>query len=449
MLGVSIQPLGVSMLTDKAAQATLPKDRPYKLSDSGGLYLFVTPKGGKSWRLKYRYYGKEKLLVLGRYPAMSLKQARAAREDAKRILASGQDPSLESKRARLAAQHKATETFEQWAREWYGKMQGNWKPVHANDVITSLERDIFPSLGSYPIEDIDRMLMKSVLQQVENRGAIETAARLRQRCEKIFEYAIASGSECGNPAHSVKAALKRVPKSKMRPAIVDLDALRIFVREIDQAACMPTTRLASRFLAITAQRPGMVRAMPWTELHGIDWSNPDAPSPDAVWKVPASRMKLELALGADSAWDHSVPLPQQAVDVLHAVRRLTGNGMMVFPSTWASHKPMSENTLTYLYNRLGYQGKHCAHGWRSSFSTIMNGRMERQAFGMERFNLDRLIIDLMLAHKPSGMSGDEFVYNRHAYMDRRRELATAWADMLLQGAAPAMELIEGRRRGVF
>lgn len=437
------------MLTDKAAQNAVPKDKAYKLSDSGGLYLFVTPNGGKIWRLKYRIAGKEKLLVLGKYPGTTLKMARAAREDAKRLIEAGRDPSLEAKRSKIATRQQNAETFEKWAMEWYENQKGTWRPVHAADVLNSLQRDIFPQIGRYPIVDIDEKLLLSVLRKVEERGAIETASRLRQRCERIFKYAVANGCKCGNPAFAVKEAMKPVPKSKLWPAITDLDGLHKLMRAVDTSQSMPTTRLASRFLALTAQRPGMVRGIAWDELHNIDWGNPDAPSPEACWIVPAKRMKIELEVTNDQSWDHQVPLVQHAVDVLHAVRKLTGNGKMVFPSTWSAMDPMSENTINNLYKRLNFQGKHCSHGWRSSFSTIMNGQTERQAFGMERFNLDRLIIDLMLAHKPVGMSAEEFTYNRHAYMPRRREIYEAWAEMLMAGAVPPMELLEGRRRAVL
>lgn len=433
------------MLTDKAAQAAAPRDKDYKLADAGGLYLFVTTKGAKVWRFKYRHGGKEKLLVLGKYPDVSLKAARGMRDDAKRSLADGKDPVLEAKRLKLVAGQKVHDTFEKHARAWHASNE-SWKPVHAADVIKSLERDVLPDLGLYPIEDIDPPLLLAVLKKVEDRGAIETAHRLRQRCEAIFSYARAHGTPCGNPAQNLGIAMKSVPKKKLWPAIVDIERLRRLTRDVDQTGCQPTTKLASRFLSIVAQRPGMVRRMPWAHLHHIDWSKPSEMSPEAAWRIPSEEMKLEFNLRGDEAYDHEVPLPQAAVDVLHAARRITGNGPLVFPSTWNPADPMSENTITYLYGRIGYKGQHVAHGWRSSFSTIMNGRIERMAMGMDRYNLDRLIIDLMLAHKPKGMSEEEFTYNRHAYMARRRELATEWAELILPLAMPPIELLEGPRR---
>lgn len=437
------------MLTDKELvaqiKATAGSGKDHKIRDGGGMYLFVTKNGATSWRLKYRVGGKEKLLVLGRYPEVSLKAARSLREDAKRALAAGKDPSLEAKRAKLVGAAKVHDTFEKHARAWH-ESNTRWKPVHAADVITSLERDIFPDLGSYPIQDIDEPLLLAVLRKVEARGAIETAHRLRQRCERIFKYAKAHGTPCGNAAFAVREAMKTVPKKKLWPAIVDVDRLRQLTRDVDLTGCQPTTKLGSRFLSLVAQRPGMVRRMHWAHVEGIDWAKPDEPSPKAMWKIPSEEMKLEFDMRGDDDWDHWVPLSQAAADVLHAARRMTGNGSLVFPSTWDPFKPMSENTITYLYGRIGYKGQHVAHGWRSSFSTIMNGRVERLALGQDRYSLDRLIIDLMLAHKPVGMSAEEFTYNRHAYMERRRELAEEWAELILPLALPPVDLLGGPRR---
>lgn len=440
---------GYRTMTDSVARSAAAESRDYKLKDSGGLYLFVTTKGVKSWRLKYRHGGKEKLLVLGRYPQVSLKDARAARERAKEVLAAGRDPSLEAKRAKLIGDARAVDTFEQHARAWFEASKARWKPVHADDVITSMERDLFPTLGAYPVTDIDEPLVLAALKKVEKRGSIETARRLRQRAERVFKYAKAHGAGCGNPAADVREAMAAVPKKRKWPAMTDPAALRQLIRDVDNAGAMPTTKLASRFIALTAQRPGMVHRLPWAELHGIDWGKPGEPSPAAMWRVPSERMKLEFDLRDDEAYDHQVPLAQTAVAVLHAARALTGRGTMVFPSAWDSGDPISENAVSYLYKRIGYKGRHVPHGWRSAFSTIMNARMERAHPGAQRLIIDRLIIDLMLAHKPTGMSAEEFTYNRGAYMERRRELAEEWAEIIMEGAMPASEVVLGKRRSTY
>ena len=185
------------------------------------------------------------------------------------------------------------------------------------------------------------------------------------------------------------------------------------------------TKLASRLLALTVVRPGIVRAAGWGEFEGIDWTDLDAESPDALWRIPANRMKLEQEDKADEAFEHLVPLVPAAVQVLHQVRQLTGRYRYLFPSVRSPRMPMSENTIGYMYARNGYSGRHVPHGWRSTFSTIMNERAIAQ-----RRPDDRAIIDAMLAHKPKGMSGSEMAYNRALHMERRRELAEEWAGLL-------------------
>jgi integrase len=190
----------------------------------------------------------------------------------------------------------------------------------------------------------------------------------------------------------------------------------------------------------------MVRHLEWDEIAGFDWGRPDSDSSEAMWVVPADKIKQELHLRSDEAFEHPVPLSTQAVETLRAVRYLTGRAPYVFPSARSGLVPISENAIGYLYNREGYKGRHVPHGWRSSFSTIMNEQAER-ALGQDlRLLADRMIIDLMLAHTPPGMSASELRYNRAAYIPRRRELAQAWADLILQNALPADEIVHSPRR---
>lgn len=434
------------MLTDKAIRAAKAAETDYKLSDSGGLYLFVTTKGHKSWRLKYRFDGKEKRLVFGAYPDISLVDARSLRDDARKLLREGRDPSVEARKRKLANVARHRHTFEKVARDWYAEQLARWKPVHASDVITSLERDLFPTLGALPITDIDKPILLAALKTVQSRGAFETTHRLLQRVGAIFNYAGGAGLVEGNPAVGMKASLTPVPAGKRWPALTDIEEIRTLIEAVDTAPASPVTRLASRFMALTVQRPGMIRSALWSEFEGIDWDDPEAAAPLAIWRVSAGRMKQVMELREDEAFEHVIPLAQQAVEVLHAVRRLTGRGPLTFPGHRSSREPLSENAVGYLYNRLGYKGRHVPHGWRSSFSTIMNSSVERAHPGSDRLIIDRLIIDLMLAHTPAGMSEAERLYNRAAYMERRRELAQEWADRAINGLAPAASLIEGPRR---
>ena len=413
------------MLTDMAVRQAKPKTKDYKLSDSEGLYLFVSKAGLRSWRLKYRFAGKERRLVLGRYPDMGLKEARDRKADARRLLSDGRDPGIEAAKAKVERAVAATNTFEALARGWYDLQKDRWTPIHSQDVIGSLEKEVFPWVGKLPISEIDEPMVLSVLRKIEKRGAIETAHRVRQRMSAVFVHAIAEGAGTRDPAAIVTKALKPVPRSKKRPAFLSLDDLKDMLHKTEADPASPLTKLASRFLALTAQRPGMIRALPWGEIEGVEWQS-DAPCPDALWRVPAHRMKLDKELKADEGFEHLVPLSPQAVDVLRAAWALTGRAPLVFPSNRNARRPMSENTLSYFYNRCGYQGRHVPHGWRASFSTIMNEWAERNGSPG-----DRHVIDLILAHVPEGVSGSEGAYNRAAFMDRRRELLDAWGVMLL------------------
>jgi integrase len=437
---------GYRMLTDKTVRAADVRGKAYKLTDSRGLHLHVSAKGHKSWRYKYRFDKKEQLLTLGAYPEVSLADAREKRDEAKRILREGRDPRHAARRGRLLGESSSAKSFEVVAREWHALQLPRWKPVHANDVITSLERDVFPHLGAMPMAEIDKPTLLSILRKIENRGAIETSRRIKQRVAAIYRYANAQGAKVENPAVDINDALKPLPPSKRYPALITVVAIRTLMGDIDRAGASPVNRLAARFLALTAQRPGMVRFIEWKDITGVDWGDVDSDISEALWTVPAEKIKQELHLRSDEAFTHSVPLSVQAVETLRGVRWLTGRSPLVFPGTRSGLAPISENAIGYLYNREGYKGRHVPHGWRSSFSTIMNEQAEREVGTDVRLLADRLIIDLMLAHTPKGMSATELRYNRAAYMARRRELAQRWADIIMEGAISAAEIVNSPRR---
>jgi len=412
------------MLSEVAVRQAKPKDKDYKLSDSEGLYLYVTKTGKRSWRLKYRFAGKERRLVFGAYPEVSLKEAREKKVEARKLLAEGRDPGIEAKKEAIGRSRAAANTFEVMARSWFALQEDRWTPVHANDVITSLEKEVFPWVGALPIAELDEPMVLTVLRKIEKRGAIETAHRVRQRMSAVFVHAIAEGNGTRDPAAVVGKALKPVPRSKKRPAILDVEGLQDMIRKTEVEPASPLTKLASRFAALTAQRLGAIRTVAWEELEEIDWES-EEPCPEALWRIPASHMKLTTNLKNDETFDHLVPLQPEAVAVLRAARRLMGRGPLVFPSIRNARVPMSENTLSYFYNRCGYQGRHVPHGWRASFSTIMNEWAERNGSPADRY-----VIDLMLAHIPQGVSGSEGAYNRAAFLERRREIADKWARMI-------------------
>lgn len=427
------------MLTDAQARKAAPKDKPYKMADAGGLYLYVAPTGLRSWRMKFRFQGVEKLLTFGPYPDVSLSEARQKRDDARRQLRDHVDPSGARAKSRAAKDAERLErarklSFEQVARTWHELQAPRWAPVHAADVITSLDRDVFPDLGGKALDEIDAPMVLATLRKVEGRGSIETARRLRQRISAVFCYAISEGIAANDPAAIVTKALKPLPKKGKQPALTKVDDLRGVLAAAEASGASPVTKLASRLLALTAVRPAVVRGVSWDEFENVDWSG-DLIGPSlAIWRIPAARMKLILDRKDEESFEHIVPLPWQAVELLREVRRLTGRGKLVFPGQRHAHRPLSENAIGYLYNRVGYHGRHVPHGWRAAFSTIMN----------ERHRPDRAIIDLMLAHVPTNKV--EAAYNRAQHMTRRRELAQEWANLLMEGLSPAAALLEGPRR---
>jgi integrase len=432
------------MLTDAQARKAKPADKPYKLADAGGLFLYVAPSGLRSWRMKFQLHKKEKLLTFGPYPEVSLSEARSRRDDARRDLREHKDPSGVRRRAQEAeAEAKRAKDaelpFERFARAWHEAQAPRWVPVHAVDVITSLERDVFPDLGGVSIRDIDARAVLATLRKVEARGSIETARRLRQRISAIFSFAIGEGVASHDPSASVAKALKPLPKKGKQPAIIDLPGVRRVLIDAEASGATPVTKFASRLLALTAVRPGVIRGAVWDEFEGIDWTGEAIGPRVPLWRIPAERMKLTLDRKEDVAFEHVVPLSWQAVDLLLELHRLTGRGKLAFPSQRHSHRPLSENAIGYLYNRVGYHGRHVPHGWRAAYSTIMNARAERAKRGT-----DKAIIELVLAHVPENKVAA--AYDRAAHMERRRELMQEWADLLMVGVRPAGALLADSRR---
>lgn len=430
---------GTALLNDAKIKAARPRETAYKLADSGQLYLHVTPAGGKHWRMNYMYGGKQKTLTFGPYPAVSLLDARKRRDGAKDLLRLGRDPAVE-KRVQARAQVAAAEnTFEAVARRWHGKKAPRWSAVHAADVLALLDRDIFPHIGDLPIVEIRAPKLLEVLTRVEERGAIETAHRLRQYCSAVFVFGIAAGTCEVDPAASLGKALTRKPPARPQASIVDrlkpedmLPAVRTMLADCEAMRTRAGTKLAMRLIALTAVRPNEVRMARWTEIEGINWATGDTVEP--LWRIPAARMKGDEERKAEATGDHLVPLAPAAVDVLLALHRLTGDLALMFPGERHLHRPMSENTLNQMLIRAGYGGRHVPHGWRAAFSTIMNERAK--AAGRDG---DRAVIDLMLAHVPKDKV--EGAYNRAAFMARRRELAEEWAELVLDGFEPAEVLL--------
>ena len=415
------------MLSDAKVRAAKPRPKSYKLTDGNRLYLLVTPGGGKLWRWNFKYDGKQKTMAFGAWPQVTLSDARAKRDEVAGHLAEGNDPTI-IKRIRIKANLEAgRQTFERVARAWHENARSQWAIVHSADILRSLERDVFPSIGDIPIAQLTPPLILSVLREIEARGAIETAKRIRQRISAVFIFGIGEGIAHADPAEKLGAVLKPLRKGR-QPAITDLVPLRKMILTAEEDFARPVTRLALRLLALTAVRPSELRGARWDEFEDLNGAEP-------LWRIPALRMKGDADRKDELNGDHLVPITSQVLAVLRALWPLTGGGPLAFPSNRHAHKPMSENAIGYLLNRAGYHGHHVPHGFRAAFSTIMNEWAERE--GKEH---DRKVIDLMLAHVPTARV--EVAYNRAAYMPRRRELATVWADMLSDGLPAPVSLVE-------
>lgn len=421
-------------LTVTAARNAKPGEKPYKLADEKGLYLFVTPAGGKSWRLKYRYGGKEKTQTFGMFPEVSLAEAREQRDAAKVHLRANRDPMIEADRQRRAAVTASGTSFKSCALAWHEAERPRWSPRHAIVVMNALERDVFPEFGKMPIADVDGPTVLKALRKIERRGSIETAKRVKGYVSGVFTHAEGEHLVTADPTAKLAKALRKTPKGAKQPALTTLAELWTLQRIVDASPSGPMVKLASRLLALTGLRVGVLRTAEWREFEGIDWEQPDAPAPAALWRIPAEKMKLDVENKGDEALDHDVPLPSQAVATLRQLHRMTGRSRLLFPGHHSARVAMSDAALSTLYKRLDggrYKGKHVPHGWRSSFSTIMNEwAIEHGREG------DRLAIDFMLAHKPKGVSSSEFAYMRAKFAARRRHLAEVWAEMITRELDP-------------
>lgn len=385
-------------LTNTQVTQSKAKEKSYKLSDSGGLYLEVTKTGSKYWRLKYRFLKKEKLLSIGVYPAISLKQARQARERAKELLAQGIDPSQDKQEKQRQAQAVTADIFSEVAKRWFKVKKGEWSKVHTDDVWTSLERDIFPKLGHIPITGITAPMLLKVLEGVQDRGSIETSKRLRQRCNGIFNYGKAVGVCENNPADGLSEALLR-PKKQNYPALSE-EELPEYFKAIAQCDMQMQTRIAIKLMTLVFVRSSELREARWDEL--------DMES--LQWIIPSVRMKKK------DQGDHVVPLSTQAVELLESLREINGHREFLFVQVGNPRKPMSDGTIAGVIKRIGYRGRMTVHGYRSVASSALNES--------SLFNPDA--IERQLHHKERNNS--RAAYNRAEYLDERTKMMQWWAD---------------------
>jgi integrase len=399
------------MLTDKQIRDAKPDKKPYKLADGAGMYLLIRPDDSRYWRLKYRVAGREKLLALGAYPSVTLKEARKRRDDAKSALRDGRDPGAEKQAKKRAAKIAGANTFEAVAREWHGKARNTWDSKHADRVWASLENDLLPDLGARPVVAIDAPELLAVLRKIESRGAHETRMRAQQRAGAVFRYAVATGRAERDPSTDLRGAFT-APRVTHHAAVSQKE-LPDMLNKIDGYDGEPITKLALKLLMLTFVRTG--------ELRGAEWSEIDTDA--AEWRIPAERMKMREP--------HVVPLSKQALAVVEQLRALSGSGRYVFPHRTRAERTMSENTVLYAFYRLGYESRMTGHGVRAVASTILN-----------ETGFPPYVIERQLAHVERNKT--RAAYNRSAYLPERRQMMQQWADMLDTMKSGDKKVVTGR-----
>ncbi len=385
-------------LTDVAIRKAQPKAKAYKLSDSAGMFLLVSPSGGKLWRLKYRIDGREKLLALGAYPEISLKDARVRRDEARCEIARGIDPGQLRKAAKAGRADRAANSFETVARQWLAKNEPTWAPNHAVRVTRLLERDIFPFQGAIPVAAVSSVELLKVLRRIESREAIETAHRARGYCSEIFRYAIAAGLAERDPAADIRGALK-TSKGDHFAAVLDPKRLGAILRAFDGYQGSPAVMAALRIMPMVFVRPGELRTALWADL---DLNT-------AEWRFTASKTNTP----------HIVPLATQVVAILRELQPSTKESRYVFPNGRINTRPMSEAAILAAMRNMGMPKEEVSgHGFRATARTLLEEKLG--------FRYD--IIEQQLGHAVRDPNGR--AYNRTTFLQERREMMQAWADYL-------------------
>ena len=387
-------------LTDTALRNAKPRTKAYKIYAGEGLFLLVSPKGGKWWRFKYRVEGKEKQLSLGTYPAIGLKLARERCSQARQDMENGIDPAANRKAIKFAHTEGVKDSFESVAREWIGKQSAIWADSHSSKILRRLELDIFPWIGKRPIGEIKPPEILSALRRIENRGAVDTAHRALQNCGQIFRYAVATGRAERDCAADLRGALAPVRESHFA-AITEPKAIGALLKIMDSYHGNVITKCAMRLAPLVFVRPGELRKAEWAEID-IETS---------TWNIPAERMKMREA--------HIVPLSQQAIEILKELRPLTGQGTYLFPSPRTRTRPMSDNAILSAFRRMGIEkDEMTGHGFRAMARTVLD----------EVLHVRPDYIEHQLAHAVRDPNGR--AYNRTAHLPERRKMMQDWADYL-------------------
>lgn len=384
-------------LNARQVETAKPKEKPYKMADGGGLYLLVKTNGSRYWRLKYRIDGKEKLLALGVYPDVSLADARAKRDEARKGIAGGIDPLEVKKEQKVEREAQVKNTFQEIALEWHSMKVKKWSAGYASDILEAFNKDVFPFIGQRPVADIKPLELLNVLKKMEDRGATEKAKKVRQRCGEVFRYAIVTGRAEYNPAPDLTSAMQG-HESTHYPFLTT-EELPAFFKALAGYSGSELMVLAARLLIITGLRTG--------ELRGALWSEIDTKK--ALWEISAERMKMRRP--------HIIPLSTQALAIIEQIRAMTGQFPLLFPGRNDPSKTMSEASINQVFKRIGYTGRVTGHGFRHTMSTVLHEQGYNTAW-----------IETQLAHvDKNAIRG---TYNHAQYLDGRREMLQWYADYM-------------------
>jgi integrase len=392
------------MLTDTRVKTAKPQEKLYKLADERGLHLAVYPNGSKLWQFRYRFEAKEKTASLGKYPDVSLAEAREKRDQMRKLVAKDIDPVQASRANKEAKKFAQAHSFEGVARTWFDGWKTGRSPRHADYVIRRFETDVFPMIGGRPVSDIQAPELVKMMKAIQSRGALDIAKRCFQMAGQVFRYAIAHGIAQRNPASDIKPGDILPSRRQTNYARVDAKELSGLLRAIEAYQGTPATRMAIKLLALTFVRT--------SELIGARWDEFDLQA--GQWRIPAGRMKMRT--------EHIVPLSLQAIQVLQILHGITGHSELLFPGERDHSKPISNNTILKALERMGYKGRMTGHGFRGLASTILH----EQGF-------DHAHIELQLAHQER--NAVSAAYNHALYLKQRAKLMQWWADYLDQQLA--------------
>ncbi|WP_272664608.1 tyrosine-type recombinase/integrase [Providencia sp. PROV174] len=386
------------LLTDIQIRKAKPKDKVYTLNDGNGLSLLIEPNGSKGWRFRYRFAGKPKMISFGVYGQISLADARRKRDEAKKQLSDGIDPSDARKSEKITQKYAAENTFKAVAMEWHASKCSTWSKGYASEILRCFENDVFPFIGSRPIDQLAPLELLAVLQKIEKRGALEQASKIRRRCGEVFRYAVITGRAKYNPAPDLSGAMNK-PETKHFPFLQESE-IPDFVKALNNYQGSKITKYATQLLMLTGVRTVELRFAEWSEF---DFEN-------ALWEIPKERMKKRRP--------HLVPLSPQVLEILDKLKVISGNYSLLFPGRNDVRKPISDASINKVIAKVGYKGRLTGHGFRHMMSTILHEK-----------GFDSAWIELQLAHvDKNSIRG---IYNHALYLESRIKMMKFYSLQLL------------------